>query len=80
MNIESRVKQIISERIDIPAGTTIHHNSRFAEDLGADSDAVAEALLAIEEAFNVAIVPEDASSLQSVRDVVNYVERNRGAR
>ena len=46
----------------------------FIEDLGADSLDTVELVMAFEEEFGVEVPDEDAEKLQTVGDVVKYIE------
>ena len=46
----------------------------FIEDLGADSLDTVELVMAFEEEFSVEVPDEDAEKLQTVKDVVDYIE------
>ena len=46
----------------------------FIEDLGADSLDIVELVMAFEEEFSVEVPDEDAEKLQTVGDVVKYIE------
>jgi acyl carrier protein len=48
------------------------------EDLGLDSLAIIELLYRIEEAFNLSIPDEDLEKLQTVGDVIVYIEHTLG--
>jgi acyl carrier protein len=48
------------------------------EDLGLDSLAIIELLYRIEEAFNLSIPDEDLEKLQTVGDVIAYIEHGMG--
>jgi len=50
--------------------------SKFIEDLGADSLDTVELVMAFEEEFGIEVPDEDAEKLQSVSDVVTYVSAN----
>ena len=45
----------------------------FADDLKADSLAVVELVLALEEAFKIEIPDEDTEKIKTVGDVINYI-------
>lgn len=49
------------------------------DDLGADSLAVAELALAIEEAFAITIPEDDLVSIRTVADVAAYVRKRRAS-
>ncbi len=46
----------------------------FIEDLGADSLDIVELVMAFEEEFSVEVPDEDAEKLQTVGDVIKYIE------
>jgi len=46
----------------------------FIEDLGADSLDTVELVMAFEEEFDVEVPDEDAETLQTVGDVIKYIE------
>ena len=47
---------------------------RFIEDLGADSLDTVELVMALEEAFGTEIPDQEAEKLQSVGDVIKFIE------
>ena len=73
MNFE-QVRDIIVETLACNADQ-VTLEATLAEDLAADSLAIVELTMALEEATGVAIADEDAMQLKTVGDVVNYVNR-----
>jgi acyl carrier protein len=74
-SIEERVKNIIVEQLGVnPEQVT--PKARFIEDLGADSLDTVELVMAFEEEFNVEVPDEEAEKLQTVGDVIRYIEEN----
>jgi acyl carrier protein len=72
-SIEEKVKDIIVEQLGVnPEQVT--PTASFIEDLGADSLDTVELVMAFEEEFDVEVPDEDAESLQTVGDVVKYIE------
>ena len=72
-NIQDKVKDIIVEQLGVnPEQVT--PEAKFIEDLGADSLDTVELVMAFEEAFGIDVPDEEAEKLQSVGDVVRYVE------
>jgi acyl carrier protein len=53
--------------------------AKFIEDLGADSLDTVELVMAFEEEFNVEVPDEEAEKLQTVGDVIKYIE-DKGAK
>jgi acyl carrier protein len=72
-SIEERVKEIIVEQLGVN-GDQVTPDAKFIEDLGADSLDTVELVMALEEEFGQEIPDEEAEKLQSVGDVVKYVE------
>jgi len=72
-SIEEKVKDIIVEQLGVnPEQVTAQ--AKFIEDLGADSIDTVELVMAFEEEFNVEVPDEEAEKLQTVGDVVKYIE------
>lgn len=72
-SVEEKVKDIIVEQLGVNPEQVVSSAS-FIEDLGADSLDTVELVMAFEEEFNVEVPDEDAEKLQSVADVVKYIE------
>jgi len=72
-NIEQQVKDIIVEQLGVKADQ-VTPEARFIEDLGADSLDTVELVMALEEAFGQDIPDEEAEKLQTVGDVIKYLE------
>ena len=71
--IEDKVKDIIVEQLGVnPEQVT--PQAKFIEDLGADSLDTVELVMAFEEEFNVEVPDEEAEKLQTVGDVIKYIE------
>ncbi len=72
-SIEDRVKEIIVEQLGVNA-EQVTTTASFIDDLGADSLDTVELVMAFEEEFSVEVPDEDAEKLQTVGDVVKYIE------
>jgi acyl carrier protein len=73
--IEQRVKDIIVEQLGVNADQ-VTADAKFIEDLGADSLDTVELIMALEEEFGLEVPDEEADKLQSVGDVIKYIEEN----
>jgi acyl carrier protein len=73
--IEQKVKDIIVERLDVNPDQ-VTPDAKFIEDLGADSLDTVELVMALEENFGLDIPDEEAEKLQSVGDVIKYIEES----
>jgi acyl carrier protein len=71
--IEQRVKNIIVEQLGVNTDQ-VTPDAKFIEDLGADSLDTVELVMALEEEFGQEIPDEEAEKLQSVGDVIKYIE------
>ena len=74
-NIEEKVKKIIVEQLTVNPDQ-VTPDVKFVEDLGADSLDNVELIMALEEEFNLEVPDEEAEKLQSVGDVIKYIEAN----
>jgi acyl carrier protein len=73
-SISEKVKDIIVEQLGVnPEQVT--ETASFIEDLGADSLDTVELVMAFEEEFGVEVPDEDAEKLQTVGNVVEYIEK-----
>ncbi|MCX6980697.1 MAG: acyl carrier protein [Verrucomicrobiota bacterium] len=73
-SISEKVKDIIVEQLGVnPEQVT--ESASFIEDLGADSLDTVELVMAFEEEFSVEVPDEDAEKLQTVGNVVDYIEK-----
>jgi len=73
--IDKRVKDIVVEQLGVKA-EQVTPQAKFIEDLGADSLDTVELVMALEEEFGIEVPDEQAEKLQSVGDVIKYVEEN----
>ena len=73
MDIEAKVKEIISQELDVDP-SKIEETASFMEDLVADSLALVEMVLKFETEFNIDIPDEDTEKIQTVGDAINYVK------
>ncbi len=72
VNVETKVKEIICAQLEV-APTKVRPEASFIDDLKADSLAVVELVLAIEEAFEIEIPDEDTEGIKTVKDLIDYV-------
>ena len=73
MEIGEKVKDIVSQQLDVDK-TNISEGSQFIDDLGADSLAIVELVLAFEEQFEIDIPDEDTEKIRTVGDAIKYIE------
>ena len=68
-----RVKEIIEEQLNLD-GVEITMDTRFKEDLEADSLDLFELVMAFEEEYGVEIPSEDLEKITTVGAVIEYIE------
>ena len=73
MEVAEKVIEIVSQQLDVDKDK-IKEASSFIEDLGADSLAIVELVLAFEEQFEVDIPDEDTEKIRTVGDAVSYIK------
>jgi acyl carrier protein len=73
-DVTSDVRRIISRKLQVDA-EDVKPGSALVDDLGADSLALVELTLALEEAFEIDIPLKDAEKISTVQDAVDYVEK-----
>jgi acyl carrier protein len=75
-NVEMKVKSIIAEQLGV-GEDEIKPESSFIDDLGADSLDIVELVMAMEEEFDVEIPDEQAESIKTVKDAVDYINSHK---
>ena len=73
--VERRVIEIIVEQLGV-SEEEVTLEASFIDDLGADSLDLVELIMAMEEEFGIEISDEDAEKIQTVQDVVNYINEH----
>ena len=68
-----RIRDIISKQLDID-GATVTMESRLIDDLKADSLDIVELIMDLEQEFDVEIPDEELPNVQTVGDIVKYLE------
>ncbi len=76
-DIVAQVTEVICEQLDVEPGD-VSLEKTFMDDLGADSLAIVELVLALEEKFDVKIPDDEVDKIQTVGDAVNYIKARLG--
>ncbi|MBP7796073.1 MAG: acyl carrier protein [Elusimicrobiales bacterium] len=71
-NISDEIKKLISESLSVDM-KEIKEDSKFVDDLGADSLDIAELVMSMETKFDVEIPDEDAQKIKTVGEAVDYI-------
>jgi len=67
------VKEVVVEQLNVKP-EEVKEDSKFVEDLGADSLDVVELVMALEEKFDIEIPDEDAEKIATVADAISFIE------
>ncbi|NES99867.1 MAG: acyl carrier protein [Sphaerospermopsis sp. SIO1G2] len=76
MSILTKVQEIVAEQLGVEE-EKVQPTASFTDDLSADSLDVVELVMALEEEFGMEIPDEDAEKMQTVQDVVEYINKNK---
>ncbi|MCI4400073.1 MAG: acyl carrier protein [Campylobacteraceae bacterium] len=73
MAIFDDVKAVVVEQLNVSADE-VKPESKFVDDLGADSLDVVELVMALEEKFDIEIPDDQAEKIQTVQNAVDFIE------
>ncbi len=72
-DLKQKVSEIIVKKLCVEE-TQITPGASFTKDLGADSLDTVELIMEFENEFEISIESADAEKIQTVGDVINYLE------
>ena len=72
-NTEKQIKKIVIDHLGIDE-SKVKSESRFIDDLGADSLDTVELVMAFEEKFGIEIPDDATETILSVQDAINYIQ------
>ncbi|MBN2186518.1 MAG: acyl carrier protein [Dehalococcoidia bacterium] len=72
MSVEEQIKDIVARIVHVDKGV-LSREGTF-KDIQADSLDIVQAMVAIEEAFDIEIPDEEAQEFKNLGDLVDYVE------
>lgn len=73
-DVESRIKDVVVRTLKIDAGR-ITDDSRFVEDLGAESIQSVELVAAFEEEFDIEMDDEEALDVKTVGKAIEFISK-----
>ena len=71
--VYGKIKTLVSKHLNIDE-SEVTKEASFIEDLGADSLDTVELIMSFEEEFDIEIPDEDAESIKTVQNVIEYIE------
>ncbi len=76
MALIEEVKEVVVEQLNVNPDE-VKEESKFVEDLGADSLDVVELVMALEEKFDIEIPDTDAEKIVTVNDAITYIQEHK---
>ncbi len=73
-DVEKRVKEVTARTLKVDVGR-ITNESRFVEDLGAESIQSVELVAAFEEEFDIEMDEEEALEVKTVGKAIEFIEK-----
>ena len=74
-DIKSKVIAIIVDKLGVEE-TEVTNEASFTNDLGSDSLYTVELIMEFEKEFNIAIPDDQAETIQTVGNAIDYIEKN----
>ena len=74
--IEAKVIELIVDKLGVDA-SEVTREASFANDLGADSLGTVELMMGFEKEFDMTIPDEEAQTIKTVGDAINYIESHK---
>ena len=71
--VETQVKQIVVDHLGID-DSKVTPESKFIDDLGADSLDTVELVMAFEEKFGIEIPDDAAETIQTIQNAIDYIK------
>ncbi len=69
-----KITEILAEQLDADKDT-MTADTKIADDLGADSLDLVDLLMSIEDEFGIEIPDEDVENIQTIGDIVDYIDK-----
>ena len=74
-NIDERVKSIVVKQLGVKE-EDVKNESKFIEDLGADSLDTVELVMGLEEEYDTEIPDEEAEKITTVQQAIDHINNN----
>ena len=76
MSVEAKVIDIVCEHLAV-GKDKVSRETRFIEDIGADSLDIVELVMGLEEEFGINIPDDQAEKIKTVGEAIDYIEREK---
>jgi len=76
VSVFEKMVELIVEKLGVEPGEVTPEAS-FIDDLGADSLDIVELIMDIEDEFDLEIPDEEAENISTVKQAVDYIEKNK---
>lgn len=73
--MNEKVKKIVADILEVEL-ESVTEDASILDDLGADSIAVMEIVMELEEELDVEVPTEDILELKTVGDIIEYISKN----
>ena len=70
-----KICELLADKFDVDV-STLNENTSIKEDLKADSLDIVELMMDLEENYDINIEDEEAMKLNTIGDIVKYIEDN----
>jgi acyl carrier protein len=74
MSVLDEIRALVSKNLGVDEAQ-VKAESNLVADLGADSLDAVELIMEIEDHFDISINEEDAQNLETVQDIIDYIEK-----
>jgi len=74
MSVEEEIKEIVAQIVHVDKSVLTREGS-LRKDIKADSLDIVQAMVAVEDKFDIEIPDEEAQKFQNFGDFIDYVER-----
>ncbi len=78
MTIEEKVRKLIAEKLEVDYNEVVPQ-AALIDDLGADSLALVELIMTMEEEFDIEVPDDDAEKLVTVENAITYIKEKTAA-
>ena len=73
MTVFEKLQEIIADQLELDV-ETVTPDSNILDDLGADSLAVVDLIMSVEDEFSIEVPDEALENIRTVADMVKYIE------